>query len=274
MNLLEAVFLSIWEENAKEIQSQLAWMEVKTEWKRTFRVVASSEDVDRAGEVIKADGWDYENFMKNPVIIANHIYKIENIVGKATNIQVKDNKLLIEWVFSEVNPLWKLLADLYDEWMVKTVSVGFIPKQRQEDNRRIITSAELLELSFVAVPCNPNALSLDQKELLQKGIEAWILLKDESEDDNKEENQDENKEDEVIEGEEKPESESEDESKSLNKKAYDDIMGELADIKSLLQTIVDGNTKATNDANIIAKETMQEVARTVNAWLAAFKKAL
>ena len=42
-------------------------------------------------------------------------------------------------------------------------------------------------------------------------------------------------------------------------------MGELADIKSLLQTIVDGNTKATNDANIIAKETMQEVARTVNA---------
>lgn len=274
MNPLEAVFLSIWEENAKEIQSQLAWMEVKTEWKRTFRVVASSEDVDRAGEVIKADGWDYENFMKNPVIIANHIYKIENIVGKATNIQVKDNKLLIEWVFSEVNPLWKLLADLYDEWMVKTVSVGFIPKQRQEDNRRIITSAELLELSFVAVPCNPNALSLDQKELLQKGIEAWILLKDESEDDNKEENQDENKEDEVIEGEEKPESESEDESKSLNKKAYGDIMGELADIKSLLQTIVDGNTKATNDANIIAKETMQEVARTVNAWLAAFKKAL
>ncbi len=48
--------------------------------------------------------------------------------------------------------------------MVKTVSVGFIPKEREG---KTITSAELLELSFVAVPCNPNALSLDQKQLLE-----------------------------------------------------------------------------------------------------------
>ena len=79
--------------------------------------------------------------MKNPVIIANHVYKIENIVGKATSIYVKDNQLIIEWVFSESNPLWKLLADLYEEWMVKTVSVWFIPKSRDESNKRIITSA-------------------------------------------------------------------------------------------------------------------------------------
>ena len=247
MNRLEAIFLSIWEEKAKEIQNNISSLEMKwTEWKRTFRVVASSEDVDRAGEVIKADGWDYENFMKNPVIIANHIYKIENIVWKATKIGIENNKLIIEWVFSEVNPLWKLLADLYDEWMVKTVSVWFIPKQRQEDNRRVITHAELLELSFVAVPCNPNALSLDQKELLQKGIEAWILMKEESEEEMKD-----------------------DEKKLLNK-----ILEELTDIKASLKSLVDGNTKMNNDANVIAKETLQEVARTVNSWLAEFKKCL
>jgi hypothetical protein len=34
--------------------------------------------------------------MKNPVIIANHVYKIENIVGKATSIYVMDNQLIIE----------------------------------------------------------------------------------------------------------------------------------------------------------------------------------
>ena len=33
--------------------------------------------------------------MKNPVIIANHVYKIENSVGKATSIYVKDNQLII-----------------------------------------------------------------------------------------------------------------------------------------------------------------------------------
>ena len=106
--------------------------------------------------------------MKNPVIIANHIYKVENIVGKATDIYIKDNQLFIEWVFSSSNPLWVLLADLYEEWMIKSVSVWFIPKSRDKNNAKIITEAELLELSFVAVPCNPNALSLDQKKLLEE----------------------------------------------------------------------------------------------------------
>lgn len=106
--------------------------------------------------------------MKNPVIIANHIYKVENIVGKATEIYIKDNQLVIEWVFSSSNPLWVLLADLYEEWMIKSVSVWFIPKSRDKNNAKIITEAELLELSFVAVPCNPNALSLDQKKLLEE----------------------------------------------------------------------------------------------------------
>ena len=205
---------------------------------RRFRVVASTEDSDRAWEIIKANWWDYKNFMKNPVIIANHVYKIENIVGKATSIYVMDNQLIIEWVFSESNPLWKLLADLYDEWMVKTVSVWFIPKSRDESNKRIITSAELLELSFVAVPCNPNALSLDQKQLLE---ENWLLETQETEE------------------------------KEISNK---EILSMLTDIKTLLENLVDGNTKKLSDANILAKETLQNVARTVNQWLAAFKKSL
>ena len=157
------------EDKINELKNLISSFDLKevNKWRR-FRVVASTEDSDRAWEIIKANWWDYKNFMKNPVIIANHVYKIENIVGKATSIYVMDNQLIIEWVFSESNPLWKLLADLYDEWMVKTVSVWFIPKSRDESNKRIITSAELLELSFVAVPCNPNALSLDQKQLLEE----------------------------------------------------------------------------------------------------------
>ena len=220
----------------KNLISSFDLKEVK-KWRR-FRVVASTEDSDRAWEIIKANWWDYKNFMKNPVIIANHVYKIENIVGKATSIYVMDNQLIIEWVFSESNPLWKLLADLYDEGMVKTVSVWFIPKSRDESNKRIITSAELLELSFVAVPCNPNALSLDQKQLLE---ENWLLETQETEE------------------------------KEISNK---EILSMLTDIKALLEILVDGNTKKLSDANILAKETLQNVARTVNQWLAAFKKSL
>lgn len=166
---LNAIFTPLEEDKISSITENLKGLE-KSEIKwRKFRVIASTEDSDRSWEIIKATWWDYTNFMKNPVIIANHVYKIENIVGKATNISVEHDKLVIEGVFSEVNPLWKLLADLYEEWMVKTVSVGFIPKEREG---KTITSAELLELSFVAVPCNPNALSLDQKQLLE---DNWML---------------------------------------------------------------------------------------------------
>lgn len=226
------------ENQINELKNLISSFDLKevNKWRR-FRVVASTEDSDRAWEIIKANWWDYKNFMKNPVIIANHVYKIENIVGKATSIYVMDNQLIIEWVFSESNPLWKLLADLYDEGMVKTVSVWFIPKSRDESNKRIITNAELLELSFVAVPCNPNALSLDQKQLLE---ENWMI--------------EEVKEDDEISNKE--------------------ILSTLNDIKALLQILVDGNTKKLSDANILAKETLQNVARTVNQWLAAFKKSL
>ena len=162
-----------------------------------------------------------------------------------------DNQLIIEWVFSESNPLWKLLADLYDEGMVKTVSVWFIPKSRDESNKRIITSAELLELSFVAVPCNPNALSLDQKQLLE---ENWMLEKKDA-----------------------PQSVSKDtvsERHPEDNISNKEILSMLTDIKALLENLVDGNTKKLSDANILAKETLQNVARTVNQWLAAFKKSL
>jgi len=226
------------ENQINELKNLISSFDLKevNKWRR-FRVVASTEDSDRAWEIIKANWWDYKNFMKNPVIIANHVYKIENIVGKATSIYVMDNQLIIEWVFSESNPLGKLLADLYDEWMVKTVSVWFIPKSRDESNKRIITSAELLELSFVAVPCNPNALSLDQKQLLE---ENWMIeeINEEKEISNKE------------------------------------ILSTLNDIKSLLEILVDGNTKKLSEANILAKETLQAIARTVNVWLATFKKSL
>jgi hypothetical protein len=42
------------------------------------------------------------------------------------------------------------------------------------------------------------------------------------------------------------------------------ILSTLNDIKSLLEVLVDGNTKKLSEANILAKETLQNVARTVN----------
>lgn len=166
------------EKLAKEISSKLAWLDIKEIWENgTFKVVASDETVDRAGEVIKVSWRDLFNFMKNPVIIANHTYKVENIIWKATNVYVENEKLIVEWVFATTE-LAQDVRKLYDGGFIKTVSVGFIPKERDPQDSSIITKAELLEVSFVPVPCNPNALSLS-KEILEDLIEKGLVIKEE-----------------------------------------------------------------------------------------------
>ena len=144
--------------------------------------------------------------------------------------------------------------------MVKTVSVWFIPKSRDESNKRIITNAELLELSFVAVPCNPNALSLDQKSLLE---EFWLLKEKETLASLSHEKN--------FDDEDVNDSTTDD---TIRKNSEKEILSTLNDIKALLEVLVDGNTKKLSEANILAKETLQNVARTVNQWLSAFKKSL
>ena len=119
-----------------------------------------------------------------------------------------------------------------------------------------------MELSFVAVPCNPNALSLDQKALLE---ENWMLEK-------KEESP-------SFSGTKKSENSSDSTDDNIdnsweNSISNKEILNTLNDIKSLLEILVDGNTKKLSDANILAKETMQTIARTVNEGLSAFKKSL
>jgi len=142
-----------------------------------FKVIATDETQDRDGDIITLDWWEIENYMNNPVIIANHDYKIENIIGKATEIYAEDGKIIVEGVFSKSNPLWVLAQRLYDEGMLKTVSVGFIGKERQGDK---ITEKELLELSFVAVPSNPSAVSLDGK-LYEEAVSKWLIKEAEEE---------------------------------------------------------------------------------------------
>lgn len=159
-------------EIAEILEKQLSEVDAKAiDEGGMFRVVATDETKDRDGDIITLDWWEVENYLKNPVILANHYYSIENIIGKATKIYAKDNQIIVEGIFSKSNPLGVLAQRLYEEWMLKTVSVWFIGKERDGEK---ITKKELLELSFVAVPANPSAVSLDGK-LYQEAVEKWMI---------------------------------------------------------------------------------------------------
>jgi len=64
-----------------------------------------------------------------------------------------------------------MLRKMYDEGLIRTVSVGLRPLSRDVQDRDIITSAELLELSFVPVPANPEALRLSKELGAEEVIE-------------------------------------------------------------------------------------------------------
>lgn len=129
----------------------------KQDNKITF--VASDETLDRSGEVIPIESWDLRNFKKNPVLLVNHDYKVENIVGLAKNIRIKDKALLFDPEFHGITQLSKEVEQMVQEDILNTVSVGFMPHGPKKDGDQ--PTNELFEISFVPVPANPSAARLE-----------------------------------------------------------------------------------------------------------------
>ena len=147
---------------------------IPEEAKFSFKI--SSEAVDRDGEIVRAKGIDLTWYKKNPIVLLNHRYSVENIIGKTTNIYQKGTDTFAEGYFSQTNPKAKLVQDLYNEKMVNVVSIWFIVKERDPNDRNIITKSEMLEFSICAIQSNREAERTDeQKSLIKKGIAAGLL---------------------------------------------------------------------------------------------------
>lgn len=135
-------------------------------------VIASDETVDRSGEVVPIDAWDLSNFRKSPRLLIDHDYSVKSVVGLAENIRVQGRQLLFDPLFHEITQAAKETKQMVEQGFLDTVSVGFL---RKEDGNRIVN--ELLEVSFVAVPCNPNARTLSVKDIgpdEEKAVEEFV----------------------------------------------------------------------------------------------------
>ena len=132
---------------------------------------ASDETLDRYQEVIVAAGWRLDNYRKNPVIQNSHQYgDIIFTIGQALNTWVSGKVLLQTWKFaSQENPFAKIARDMYRGGYLRAASVGFVPirwedgKDKSAFKRRYVEQ-ELLEVSAVGIPANPNALALAVKD--------------------------------------------------------------------------------------------------------------
>jgi HK97 family phage prohead protease len=124
-----------------------------------IRGMASTDDSDRAGDVISAEAWakgGLESFKNNPVILFNHDY--DKPIGRAVGVNVTERGLELEAKISKSAPA--AVCELVKDGVLGAFSVGFRIKDAdyiKETDGLMIKDAELFEVSVVSVPCNQAA---------------------------------------------------------------------------------------------------------------------
>jgi HK97 family phage prohead protease len=128
-------------------------------------VILSTAAVDRMDDTIAVEGWQLDNYRKNPVVLFAHDQRSLPI-GKMANLRVEEGKLLGDVTFAE-HEFAKDVAALVRGGFLNAGSVGFRPIRYVFNEERggdgwcppcDFIEQELLEHSLVPVPANPEAL--------------------------------------------------------------------------------------------------------------------
>ena len=129
---------------------------------RIIEFTNSTPTQDRYHDTIDQNGWQLENFRKNPVVLWAHDYS-QPPVAKSVNVWVEDGKLKSRDQFTprDLYPFGFMVYELYKNGFLNAKSVGFQPItyafNNETDGVEFYTQ-ELLEHSCVPVPANPEAL--------------------------------------------------------------------------------------------------------------------
>lgn len=151
--------------------------------------VASTEARDRHGTIIKMSAWRLDNFNANPITAYMHETSGDWWSGRAADPDfilgpgrawIEDGNLMIEIDFedeeTDKNPLAEKIYRKVRKGTLRAVSVGFRAMDghfgRMEDDEDTGTyyfdDVELLEVSVVNIPSNPEALKRSYDTFLSK----------------------------------------------------------------------------------------------------------
>jgi HK97 family phage prohead protease len=153
-------------EDARPANRKFYVAEMKAMKNGDIEAYVSTESIDRVGDVVRAKGWQIDNYIKTgaPVLFSHDCSQPP--IGKAIDIQVQRKGLWSVTRFHEKTQLSRDLAILARGGDMKSWSVGFSaleePERRMEDGvfkGYIFNKQELLEYSLVPVPANAEAVS-------------------------------------------------------------------------------------------------------------------
>lgn len=132
---------------------------IKNEGNRRIRFVISDGSVDRDGDTINVNGWELDNYRKNPVVLWAHD-RSALPVARCVEIGVRNGRLEAVAEFAH-HEFAESVYQMYLGGFMRATSVGFRPIAKQQNYERggyDFLRQELFEFSCVPVPANANAL--------------------------------------------------------------------------------------------------------------------
>lgn len=151
------------------------------EEKKTIRFRVSDDSIDRYGEKVEQK-WNLKNFLKNPVMLWNHRsgtdLEPKDVLGTWSDFKTEDDGSYATAQFDQGNENAMFVFGQYARNILRAVSVGFIPHTiNWEEDTPVLTDNELLEISPVAIPANPNAIALAFKSGQIERKDAQYMMK-------------------------------------------------------------------------------------------------
>lgn len=146
--------------------------------------IISTATVDRDQDTIAVDGWELENYNKNPVVLWAHDSR-RPPVARSLSTWVQDGALksAAQFMTKDLSSFGHSVGQMYAKGFLNAISVGFRSQEAKwavdEENRPWgidYFKQELLEYSCVPVPANPEALidaktaGIDMEPML-----GWVI---------------------------------------------------------------------------------------------------
>jgi hypothetical protein len=142
----------------------------------TASAVITASTVDRDGDIVRADGLDVANYLKNPIVLPMHTLSAD-VYPVAMTERMKQTRnswwAKFQWLV-DLDATAQRAAEymqLWDAGVLNCTSIGFIPTKWEpikDGGGYDFMGSELLEFSTVFIPSNRDALRTEgMKQFLQ-----------------------------------------------------------------------------------------------------------
>src|SRR6187549_3866788 len=121
-----AICLDIWRRKDKSVD-EVVRKETSAPVGPNFEYILSDASVDRYGDIIDPNGWQLEDFKRNPIALFNHDKNFP--IGIWENVRIAGGKLVGRLKLAAKGTSARIdeLAELVEQRVLKATSVGFRP---------------------------------------------------------------------------------------------------------------------------------------------------